>query len=189
MGPPKPVPSRYGRVSRVVRRQYRRRTRVLGRGSPGRDVDPCPATHPRRRQSPVLPVVPGRGAEHVRERARSSPRAGPRRAGRADLRLTAGRHHAHVHLPRASRRDLSLRGGAARARRPEGRPRRHLHADGSRGRHRDAGGAASSCPANPPNTTECTARCCSARPWCSTKESRWAPPTRARSGGWSPNTV
>ena len=42
---------------------------------------------------------------------------GPRRPGRADLRLPGHRHQAHLHLPRTARRDRALRRRAARPRR------------------------------------------------------------------------
>ena len=80
----------------------------------GGDVDPRAAARPRRLQSAVLPLVSRRRAEHLRQRAGPPRRRRPRRAARADLRLPGDRVAAHVHLPRAARRDGALRRRAAR---------------------------------------------------------------------------
>ena len=98
-----------------------------------------PKHDPRRLQPAVLPVVPRRRAQHLRQRAGPPRRRRPRRPAGADLRLAGDRHAAHLHLPRTAGRDSAVRRRAARPRRRQGRPRRHLHADDSRGRDRDAG--------------------------------------------------
>ncbi len=81
----------------------------------------------------------------MRQRTRSARRRRPRRSHRADLRLGDARAHPELHLRRTSRRDRPLRRGAARAGRRTGRPRGHLSADDSRGRHRDARVCATRC--------------------------------------------
>ena len=102
-------------------------------------MDPRAAARPRRLQSAVLPLVSRRRAEHLLQRAGPPRRRRPRRTAGADLRLAGDGVEAHVHLPRAAGRDRAIRRRAARPGRRQGRPRRHLHADGARGSHRDAG--------------------------------------------------
>ena len=93
---------------------------------------------PRRLAPAVLSLVRGRRAQHLLQRARPAHRARPRQAARARLRQPRHRHGADVHLLRAPRRGRALRGRAPAPGRREGRPRDHLHADGARGRDRDA---------------------------------------------------
>ncbi len=92
-----------------------------------------------RRPAAVLPLVHRRRAQHLLQRARPARRRRPRRPAGARARLARDRHAAQLHLRAAARPGGPLRRRPAGARRREGRPGRHLHADGARGRHRDAG--------------------------------------------------
>ena len=95
-------------------------------------------TDARRIERAVLQVVRGRHAQRVVQLPRPQ-----RRSGHGDK--TAIIFEAddgsvtRRHLPRAARARLPLRQRAEGARRQEGRPRRHLHADVGRRRRRDAG--------------------------------------------------
>ena len=81
----------------------------------------------------------------MRQRPGSARRRRPRGSDRTDLRLGDARAHPELHLRRTSRPGRALRRGAARAGRRTGRPRGHLSADDSRGRHRDARVCATRC--------------------------------------------
>ena len=63
----------------------------------------------------------------------------PRRAGRPDLRLRHAGHPAALQLCGTDGPRGPVRRRPAQPRRGQGRPRRDLHADDPRGRHRDAG--------------------------------------------------
>ena len=92
----------------------------------------------RRLQPAVLPMVPGRLAQHLLQRPRPPRARRARRPGGPDLRQSRDEHAADLHLRRAARQGRHLRGRARLAGGREGRPRGRLHADGPRGRGRDA---------------------------------------------------
>ena len=85
-----------------------------------------------RRTSPTTAST-ARSSRAAATRPRSSGKASPRRPAAA----TGGDGPPH-HLQAAARRRLPLRQRPEEARREEGRPRHDLHADGPRGRRRDA---------------------------------------------------
>ena len=106
----------------------------------GASTGSAAAAGPRRRPAAVLPVVPGRPAQHLLQRARPARRRRPRRPAGAALRQPGHRHAADAHLRRScSSRSPRFAGALRGARRRQGRPGRHLHADGARGGRRDAG--------------------------------------------------
>ena len=83
-------------------------------------------------------VVRRRDAQRHRELPRPAPDDGrratrPRSSGRASRA-----RRARSRTSSSTARSVAVRGGAARARRREGRPRRDLHGHGARGRRRDA---------------------------------------------------
>ena len=127
-------------IAATYRRSIADPERLLVRRGAGHPLADRAVDRPRREPRAVLPVVPRRRPEHLRERARPARRRRPRRPGRADLRQPGHRHPAHVHLCRAARpgRDLRRR-PVPRSACEQGRPGRHLPADGARGRRRDAG--------------------------------------------------
>ena len=125
----------------TYRPQHRRPGGILGRGREGRRLWRTTADEGAGRQPcAVLPLVPRRRAQHLLQRARPARGGRPRRPARPDLRQPGHRHAAHLHL----RRSCSRRSPASPARSrslgvEQGRPGRHLPADGPRGRGRDAG--------------------------------------------------
>ena len=127
-----------GRVRGAVAGQPRRSGDLLARRRAGDRLAHATGPGPRR-PAPVLPLVPRRGAERLRERAGPPRRRRARRPDGADLRLARHRDRAPIQLRATARRGRPLRRRAGRARGRPGRPRGRLHADGSRGRHRDAG--------------------------------------------------
>ena len=90
---------------------------VLGRRGAGHPLADRAVDRPGRESRAVLPVVPRRRAEHLRERAGPARRRRARRPGRAGLRQPGHRHPAHLHLRGAARRGRDLRRGARLARR------------------------------------------------------------------------
>ena len=120
--------------------QHRATRRGSGASRPGSSTGSASRSRVLDDEPPaVLPVVPRRDAEHLLQRARPARRRRPRRPPALiyDSPVTGTQHDAH--LRRAARAGRRLRRGAARARRREGRPGRHLHADDPRGGRRDAG--------------------------------------------------
>ena len=129
---------RRGRVRGAVPAQPGRSGGVLaGRRARHRLADGAVA-RPRRRGGAALPLVPGRGHEHLSQRPRPPRRRRPRRPGGPHPRLAGDRRGPVVHLRRAARPRGSVRGGHAAARGGRGRHGRDLHADGPRGRRGDA---------------------------------------------------
>ena len=100
------------------------------------------AVHARRStraNAPFYQVVRGRHAERLLQLPRPPRRARPAATRpRSSSRPTTARS-TQVSYTRAARAHLPARQRAEGARRQEGRPRRHLHADVDRGRGRDAG--------------------------------------------------
>ena len=91
-------------------------------------------------QSAVLPVVPRRRAEHLRERPGPPRRGRPRRPDRAGLRQPGHRHaSAPTPTPSCSTRWRPSPVRCAGLGVGQGRPGRHLPADGAGGRGGDAG--------------------------------------------------
>ncbi len=129
----------HGRLRAGVPPLARRSRGLLGRGGAGRPLDEAVGRGPRPVERALLPLVPRRRAEHVLQRGRPARRAGPRRAGGADLGQPAGRRGPPHHLSRAARRGGALRRRAPPPGRPARGPRHHLHADGPRGRGGDVG--------------------------------------------------
>ena len=117
-----------------------RSPRVLDGAGGGDRVDRATAGRAGREPGPHLPVVPGRPAEHLPQRARPACRGWPGRAGGVDLRQPHDRHQAQA-TPIAScvTETAVLAGALRRLGVEQGRPRDHLHADGAGGRCRDAG--------------------------------------------------
>ena len=93
---------------------------------------------PRLDEPAVLPVVHRGAPQHLLQRPRPPRRARPRRPGRAHLRQPG--HRRRRPFTYAELRDLVAGSPAPCVRLgvEQGRPRRHLHADGARGGHRDA---------------------------------------------------
>ena len=86
----------------------------------------------------VRQVVHRRRAQRRLQLRRPPRRARPRRQGRLPLDRRAGRHP-DAHLPRPPARGQQGGQRAQGARRRDGRPRRHLHADDPGAADRDAG--------------------------------------------------
>ena len=102
----------------------------LGRRPPGRSTPPRP---------PFYRWFPDGGAEHLPQRARPARRGRPRRPGGADLRPPVTGTRGPTPTRSCATRSPRFAGRARRARRGHGRPGGDLHADGPRGRRRDAG--------------------------------------------------
>ena len=114
---------------------------VLERGGAATSTgSPHPTACSTTRRPPFYRWFPGGDAQHLLQRARPARRRGPRRPGRAHLRLAGHRDRsAPSRMPSCSTDVRRVRRCARGARGREGRPGRHLHADGPRGGRRDAG--------------------------------------------------
>ena len=93
--------------------------------------------HDLRLAAAVRQVVRRRQAQRLPQRRRPPRRGRPRRQGRVPLGGRA-RRHPHDHLRRPPPRGAAVRQRPEVARRREGRPGRHLHADGPRAARRHA---------------------------------------------------
>ncbi len=106
---------------------------LLARAEPRHHVGHPAHARPRCCARAVLPLVPGRRAEHGLQLPRPARGGWARRAAGADLRQPRHGHAAHAHLPRAARRGGAVRGGAAGQRCDARRPRDPVHAHDPRG--------------------------------------------------------
>ena len=176
-------------LRRRLRAQHRRPRGLLGRGCARHRLARAAGAGARPRRASARPLVPGRRAQHLPQRARPPRRRRPRRPAGADLRQP-GHRDASARTPTRELRDEVARAGrrAARARRRARRPRRALPADGARGGHRHARLRA----ARARSTRSCSAasrrtssRCASTTPG---RVSCSRPRAASRARAWSPTS-